>query len=293
MSTLHNTESQTPPRDEFESSAKDEQWQHYRGRIESKTGKWIGGDDVNIRGYSLFNDLFAKTSYMQILVLNATGRLISKELACWLENNFMCMSYPDSRIWCNQVGALHGSMRTTPTAATASGSLAADSRIYGGSQTSQSAMRYLAHAFQRYQSGTSIETLINDAPVRNGRPAIIGFARPVFRNDERIQPHREMSETLGFEEGEYMQFANALSHYLETHYSMGINIGGYTAAFMLDQGFSPKEVYTIKNMCVASGVTACYTDFFEKAEHSHLPQYCTDVRYTGPSPRPVPTKNRS
>ena len=57
-------------------------WDDRRGRIVTKIGKWVGGEDVQIRQYSLLHDLFMQKSYMQVLVLNATGRLISAELAC-------------------------------------------------------------------------------------------------------------------------------------------------------------------------------------------------------------------
>lgn len=263
-------------------------WDERRNNLRSKIGKWTGGESVYIRGYSLFDDLFNQISYMQLIVLNATGKLISSNLGKWLENNFMSMSYPDSRIWCNQIGALSGSMGTSPTAATVAGSLAADSRVYGGSQTSQSAMNYIKNALEEYNAGATIPDIVTKAPLKQGRPAIIGFARPIVRNDERIKPHREMTKKLGFKEGEHMKFANQLSDYLEKHYSMGINIGGYTSAFMLDQGFTPEEVYIIKNMCVASGVTACYTEYKQQQENAFLPQQCNDIEYLGHQPRPIP-----
>lgn len=264
-----------------------EYWDKRRRAIFSNIGKWTGGEGVNLRGYSLFDDLFNQATYMQVIVLNATGKMISTELAKWLESNFMSMSYPDARIWCNHVGALAGAMQTSPTAATTAGAMAADSRVYGGSQTAQSAMEYLQSAFARVENGESIADLVNSAPLKQGRPAIIGFARPIVRNDERIEPHRKMSLALGFEVGKHMQLANAISDYLEEHYQMGINIGGYTSAFMLDQGFSPLEVYRIKNMCVASGVTACYTEYYDLPEQSLLPQRCDDVHYQGVTIRSI------
>jgi len=263
-------------------------WDKRRAKIETSIGKWIGGEDVICHGHSLFNDLFNQISYMQMIVLNVTGRLISTQLSTWLESNFMVMSYPDARIWCNQVGALCGNTGTTPSAATVAGSLAADSRVYGGSQTSKIAMSYIMQALKQYQQGKSIEELVNAAPVKQGKPAIVGFARPVARNDERIGPHRKMSQELGFDIGEHMALANQLDDYMLKHYSMGINIGGYTSAFMADQGFSPDEVYRIKSICVASGVTACYVDNLQHRETAFLPQTCQDVEYTGPELRQVP-----
>jgi hypothetical protein len=266
-------------------------WDARRGRIVTRIGKWVGGEDVQIRQYSLLNDLFMQKSYMQVLVLNATGRLISSELARWLENNFMVMSYPDARIWCNQVGAFAGQLHVSPSAATAVGCLAADSRAYGGSLTSKLAMQFIQQAVQKINDGMSLVDLVASVPLRHGKPAIIGFARPVSRHDERIEPHRQMTAALGFVDGAHLQLANQLSDYLLATFGMGINIGGYTAAFMSDQGFTPDDVYRIKNLCVASGVTACYIDQLQQAEHSFLPLRCDDISYNGVASRQVPEVN--
>ena len=262
-------------------------WLKARNRIDTDIGKWTGGVGVDVRGYSLFDDLFNKISYMQMLVLNATGKMITAELGKWLENNFMCMSYPDARIWCNQMGAFAANTHSSPTAATVAGCLAADSRVYGGSQTSEYAMTFIQQALQRHQTGETIEQIVASVPVKQGKPAIVGFARPVARTDERIEPHREMSQSLGFEIGPHMALANAISEYTEKHFNMGINIGGYTGAFMSDQGFTPREVYLIKNLCVASGVTATYTDNQKPQRKSFLPLQCDDVAYTGHAKRSV------
>jgi citrate synthase len=266
-------------------------WQEKHNNISTKIGKWIGGEDVKVREYSLFNDLFGKISYMQMVVLNITGRLISKELSTWLENNFICMSYPDARIWCNQVGALAGANHTSPTAATVAGVLSADSRAYGGSQTTKIAMEYIQNTLIIYKEklriagkdndDSIIEEIINSAPIKHNKPAIVGFVRPVDKQDERIQPHINMSKSLGFEIGEHMKLANKVSTYLLKHYNSGINIGGYTAAFLSDQGVTPEEGYQIKHACVSSGVTACYIDNLQHNNNEFLPLKCSDVEYTG------------
>ena len=254
-------------------------------KIVTDIGMWEGGKRVTIRGYSLFDDLFDKVSYMQVMVLNITGRLISDALSAWLNNNFQVMSYPDARVWCNQVGALCGTGETSPAAATAAGALAADSRIYGGSRTSQLAMEFIQQALLMKKQGMSVEQIIAAAPLRQGRPAIIGYARPVAKDDERIGPHRAMTKRLGFGIGEHMALANEISDFMEKRYGIGINIGGYTSAFMADQGFTPKELYQIKCLCVASGVTACYVDNLQHRENSFLPLKCDEVHYCGPEIR--------
>lgn len=266
-------------------------WQEKHNNISTHIGKWIGGEDVKVREYSLFGDLFGKISYMQMVVLNITGRLISKELSNWLENNFICMSYPDARIWCNQVGAFAGANQTSPTAATIAGVLSADSRAYGGSQTTKIAMEYIQNTLITYKEKLQIagkdddesiiQEIINSAPIKHNKPAIVGFVRPVDKQDERIQPHINMSKSLGFGIGEHMELANKISSYLLKHYNSGINIGGYTAAFLSDQSFTPDEGYQIKQACVSSGVTACYIDNLQHNNNEFLPLKCSDVEYTG------------
>jgi len=257
-----------------------EYWDKRRQTVFTNIGKWTGGEGVNVRGHSLFKDLFHQCSYMQLVVLNATGKMVSKALSTWLETNLMALSYPDARIWCNHVGALAGSMQTSPTAATTAGTLAADSRVYG-CQSTRYTMEFLQSKLKEFQSGKTVTAIVSEAPIKNKRPAIMGFARPIVRNDERIEPHRKMTAELGFPVGEHMQLANEISDYLEAHFQMGINIGGYTAAFLLDQGFTPEEQYRMRNMCVASGVTACYTEYYDLPEQSLLPQQCDDVEYQG------------
>jgi hypothetical protein len=263
-------------------------WQQRRNTIHSQKGKWVGGEDVQVGEYSMMQDLLGKISYMQMMVLNITGRLINENLAKWLEGNFIGMSYPDSRIWCNQVGALCGTLSTSVTAATTAGVLAADSRAYGGSKTSLLASNFIQQALSEYQQGHSVEDIIQSCVFKNGKPVITGFARPIARTDERIQPHINMTESLGFKTGKHLDLAFQLSDYLDKHYGLGINIGGYTCAFLSDQGFTGTDIYRIKALVVASGVTACYLDSLNSPEHSFLPLRCDDIDYQGSEIRTLP-----
>jgi len=260
-------------------------WDQRKDKIITDIGKWKGGVDVTIRGYSLFNDLFDQVSYFQVLVLNVTGRLVSSELSRWLENNFIVMSYPDARIWCNQIGALSGTLHTSPSAATAAGSLSADSRVYGGSQSTLVAMKFMRSALASFKAGSSIENIINKLPIKQGMPAVPGFVRPVAKDDERITPHKIMTKRLGFNNGEYASLADKISSFMERKYSMGMNIDGYSSAFLLDQNFTPEQIYQINCLRVASGVTACYGDNLQHPENSFLPLHCNEIKYTGPKIR--------
>lgn len=262
-------------------------WSRRRSTISSSKGGWIKGKDVYSHGYSIMNDLMGKVTYMQMVILNVTGRLVEKRLADWFEANFIGFSWPDPRIWCNQVGALAGAGKATVVAATVSGVLAADSRIYGGSQTSIEGMNFIKKALSQYRDGQTVGEIVSQCPKRDGRPLVMGYVRPVNGRDERIAPIEKVTKELGFEIGEHLSLAYKLSEYLDQNYNEGMNIAGYACAFMADQGISSEELYQIRALAVASGVTACFLDTYNKTRDSFLPLRCDDIDYQGLEAREI------
>ncbi len=260
-------------------------WDKRRGKISSSKGGWQAGKDAIAHGYSLINDLIGNITYMQMIILNATGRLVEKRLADWFEGHFIGLSYADSRIWANCIGALGGTTRTSVVAATAAGTLGADSRAYGGSKTSIAGMKFIQDALKTYKNGESIEDILSKVKKRNGRPIITGFVRPVNGKDERIPPTEKLTAKLGFQIGEHLSLAYKLGKYLEDHFGAGMNIGGYVYGFLSDLGFTGEELYRIRAFVVASGITACFVDTCEKPEDSFLPLRCDDIEYNGHPPR--------
>lgn len=260
-------------------------WLKNHNKISTSVGKWTGGKDVICHGYSMMNELLGKVSYMQMIVLNATGKLVDKQIALWLEGNFIGVSYPDARIWCNTIGALAATTKASVVAATTAGTLGADSRGYGGSQTSVGGMEFIQKALDMKKSGKSIEQIVSNENFKNEKPVITGYARPVARTDERLKPHEEMTKTLGFKIGEHLTLAYEINDFLEERFNLAMNVAGYSCAFLSDQSFTPQEVYRIKSLMVASGVTACYADFLERPANSFLPQKCDDILYVGKAVR--------
>ena len=72
-----------------------------RGKIISNTGGWFPGRGVFTHGYSMLEELIGEKSYFQLLILNATGKMVARPLADWVEAIYGCLSWPDPRIWCN------------------------------------------------------------------------------------------------------------------------------------------------------------------------------------------------
>lgn len=262
-------------------------WEGYRNYIISHAGKWVGGEDVCVRGKSLANDILPRYSYMQLQVLNITGKEISQPLSKWLEMSFMGLSYPDARIWCNQIAALCGVGKSSPVNAVAASCLAADSRIYGGSQTTFIAMQFLLNTKKQIDAGKTLSEIIQTQKMKNGVPAIVGFARPVKKEDERIGPYIKATKNLGFKQGEYIALALDIAAFIKQHYETDINSGGYCSAFLLDQGFTPYEGYQIRGLAVSSGAAACFSENKEKENYSFLPQRCDDIQYRGVNLRPL------
>jgi hypothetical protein len=265
-------------------------WDLNHGTIRTRKGGFvISQGTVYSHGFKLLDELMGKISYFQLLILNATGRMPDRPLADWLEASFFCISYPDARIWCNHIGSLCGTMRTTPIAATCAGLLATDSRLYGPLAVVNSAV-FLTEALVLKKSGKTPEEIVETLPRRkpDGSLIVPGFNRPVASGDERIPLLERLTRELGFPQGEYLELAHEIEAVLAKKYGESMNSGGYRAAFLSDRGFSAKEIYRILSIYMNAGITACYSESADRPGKSFFPLRCDDVDYRGKPPRALP-----
>jgi hypothetical protein len=264
-------------------------WDERRGTIRSRTGGAVLGEGrVFTHGYSLLEDLAGKFSFFQVMALNATGKLPDPSLARWMEAAYICMSWPDPRIWCNHVGALAGTTRTSAVAGTVAGILAADSTMYG-TLPLREGVRFITSAVAKRKQGVSVEEIVRQECDRHGgKPAIVGYARPIARGDERVIALERITADLGFQLGEHLSLAYQVQEILLRDFDESMNVNGYTSAFLSDQGYSADEIYNLSAMCVFSGVMACFLEESNKAPGSFLPLRCEDIEYQGKAPRPLP-----
>ncbi|MEW5786998.1 MAG: hypothetical protein AB1899_04000 [Pseudomonadota bacterium] len=266
-------------------------WDARRGIFHTRKGGWVIGEAVYNHGYSMMDDLVGHCSFFQVLLLNVTGRLPERRLADWLEATFICLSWPDPRIWCNQVGALAGSARTSPAAAVAAGCLAADSRLYGPGVL-EAATAFIVAALDRQRAGWTAERIVADALARlpgQGRPVLVGYARPIATGDERVAAMARVAHELGYPDGPHLQLAWSIDAVLGRDHDEGINLAGYVAAFLSDQGYQGHEIARIYSAWVNSGVHACYAEARDRPADTFLPMRCDDVEYCGIPPRPLPS----
>ena len=265
-----------------------ELWDKYRNVIRSYNGGWRVGDGVYCHGYSIMDDLVGNISYMQMVILNATGRLPERRIADWFEARQICVSWPDPRIWCNQIGALAGTMRTSVAAATTAGVLASDSHAYGGPRTTITGIAFIQEALRDFNKGISIDEIIKQSFRRRpGKPRLMGYGRPIAKGDERVGTMEKISRKLGFETGPYLQLAYEIEKKLHQKFGEKMNLNGYSSAFLSDLDFSAEEISRISSIQVASGVTACYIDTMKRPAETFNALQCNDIVYTGPSPRQI------
>ncbi|MFZ5766648.1 MAG: hypothetical protein ACOY4H_13800 [Thermodesulfobacteriota bacterium] len=263
-------------------------WDHRRGRIFTSKGGIVFGEAVYCHGYDMMEELVGQSSYFQVLILNATGKLPERRLADWLEALFICLSYPDARIWCNQIGSLAGSLQTSPLAALASGIQASDSRMYGPG-TLKASIQFLQTALRKRRSGDQVDLIITEYPNRrDGIPLIPGFIRPVASGDERIDAMEKVTTALGYPVGPHLSLTYEIHDFIQLQYQEGLNLLGYTTAFLLDQGIEFYGQYRVLAPLVSSGVLACYAEAADQPPESFFPLQCGDIDYQGQPPRSVP-----
>ncbi len=262
-------------------------WQRRRGQIYSRKGGWVLGQGVSNQGYSMMDDLVGNASFFQVLLLNVTGKLPEKRLSDWMESAFICLSWPDSRIWCNQLGALGGDARVSPVAAICAGIMASDSRLYGPG-TVLDTLHFIARATKSLRAGHLVTDFIEGHAKHKGKILAPGYIRPIAIGDERVAAMQRVAENLGFEDGPHLTAAYRIQEYLSERYGESLNLAGYLSAFWLDQGLAPYQAYIVFSLCVNGGVHACYEEYQKNPPGSFLPLTCDDIEYVGVNERPVP-----
>lgn len=266
-------------------------WESRRGKIFAGRGGWVVGEAVYNSGYSMMDDLVGKASFFQVLLLNITGRLPERRVTDWLEAVFICMSWPDARIWCNQIGSLAGTMRATPVAAVCAGVLASDASRYGVAPL-VGASQFIVEALHKKKEGVSVAAIVEAQKRRPGtRPVIVGYARPVATGDGRIPAMERVRKRLRFPVGEHLALAYEIENVLLERYQETMNIGGYSTAFLNDQGFTTIEIYRLASVLVNAGVHATYVETADRPPESFFPLRCEDMDYQGVSPRSVPDRD--
>lgn len=267
-------------------------WDEHRGTIRTRKGGWVIGEAVHNQGYSMMDDLVGRVSFFQVLFLNATGRMPERRLADWLEALFICLSWPDARIWCNQISSLAGTLKTTPVAGVSAAILASDSRMYGPGVV-LAGSEFIAASLREFKRGISAEHIVVTYPQRraDGTPVIPGFVRPIASGDERVEAMEKVTADFHLSGGDHLDLAYAIEGIMIDRYNEGMNLLGYAVAFLNDQGLTSTEIYCILSTWVHAGAHACFAEAVQRPPESFFPLHCSDIDYQGKEARPVPKAN--
>jgi len=241
-----------------------------------------------LHGYHLQQDLVQNASWMQCMLLSVTGKLYPQNVASLVEALFVVTGYPDPRLWCNRVAALAGSSQCTAAASIATSISSAEGMVYGGQAIYKAAV-FLQRAYiQLYEDGeNALKRLLDDALCQNN--TIFGFGRPLTRMEERIPPIREMAFSLDLCEGNHCLVTSKIESYFQAQSKQIIlNYGGYVAAWLLDLGFTPVQIYHIQTLLFYNGIFPCYIEAFENEQGTFLPIACEDILYEGRQERELP-----
>jgi len=262
----------------------------YRGKIYSRKGGWRIGSGITTHGFSLLDDIHRKCSVFQVMIMNVTGKLPERRLADFVEGLFICLSWPDPRIWCNKMGVFSAMTRSSATAAIAAGGLAGDSRMYGAG-TGPAIEAFIVQAYQHTVDGEQgVADFIEDNAYRGGKLFAPGFARPLAKGDERIPAMRRYAQQLDFEVGPYERMANEMEDYLSRKEGEGLNLSGYFTVFMKDRGYTIEEIMGIAAWSVSTGVYAAYFEYSKEPPEAFLSLKVDDIDYAGPAIRDVPDR---
>ena len=261
-------------------------WDERRGRIVTRKGGWRIGEGVRVGRYSLLDDLVGKHGFFELLFLEITDRLPKPEFIRWVEACFMCASFPDPRIWCNQIGALAGTLRCEPLAAVTAGTLASDSILYGPG-VGRLACEFIIQGVKEERAGATIAEIVARRTTADGRMRLPGYSRPIAQGDDRVGALCRVAADLGMTDGEHLSLAWRVDAYVRARSKDCLNMLGYAAAFAMDNGVTIDEGHRLFTLLVNAGVHACYSEAADEPAGTFLPMRVDDVEYTGAPPRPL------
>lgn len=264
-------------------------WEQRRNRIFTRKGGWTIGKGITASGYSLLDELLVDHGLIDVVFLHCTGHLPDPALSRWIEGMFICLSFPDPRIWCNQISALAGNGGCSPTAAVTAGTLASDSTLYGPGSYVQ-ACDFLEQAEQAQADGIELGDFLVSRR-KQGNRTTPGFARPIAHGDDRVWAMQQMARELGLEPGPKTRIAEQLGELIGTPGQSAMNLLGYSAAFMMDHGMTLTDIRRVGSLSVMAGTHACYSETADSPRGSFLPLRCDDIEYTGCAPRAFPNRS--
>ena len=263
-------------------------WEQQRGRIRTRKGGWHIGEGVKAGNYSLLEQLLHENTPNDVLFLHVHGYLPDPAISRFIDGVVTCMSYPDARIWCNQIAALAGTSGCHPIVGIGAALMASDSSLYGPG-TTEASCAFIAEGRAALAAGQSAADFLAERR-RQRRPQTPGYARPIAQGDDRVAEIRTLAARLGLTEGEHVRAGDAIGAAIGGNDGSAMNFMGIVSAFWLDLGLLPRNGELLFSMCIGAGAAACFEEADQAPRGTFLPLRCDDIEYTGVAPREWPNQ---
>lgn len=253
--------------------------EQYEENWKTSMGGWLPKEGkVYLRGKEVLTQL-KEYRWHQYLLYGVTG-IDSKKLARLYEGIWVIScSFPDPRLWNNQVAALGGTARSTGALSTAGALAVTEATIYG-LKPIKGVMDFIYRAAESLDSGNSLEDIIK-SELKKYR-SIYGYGRPLRANDERVVPLMDFAHSIGAGAGPYTKLAFKIDDYMKaSKYGYRINIAGVSAALVADEGITAEQHYHMASVAFSAGIIPCYIDSASKPEGAFFPFRISSVKYSG------------
>lgn len=251
------------------------------GVLEGALGKAFLAERVVMRGRDLHQEL-GKKDWLSVYMYAITGREFTDNQIRYLNFMWIATSYPDVGIWPNQVTALAGSARSTPSLSLVAGLAVSEARLYGR-KPDRRAMDFFYRAAEQMDNGKSLEQVIEEEVAR--RKVVFGYGRPLVRLDERVAHTLNVISELGLDGGRYFNLALDVHRYLKKTRGLSLNIAAISASTMADMGLSTEEYQLFLTLVFVAGMVPCYLDAKRRKEGTFFPVSCDGLAYSGPGER--------
>ncbi|PAJ73807.1 hypothetical protein CJF42_13835 [Pseudoalteromonas sp. NBT06-2] len=235
------------------------------------------GERAVYRGKDLHHELGDKT-WFELLIFGIKARKYSLKEVKILNYIWLSTSYPDPRIWPNQVMALAGSVRASICLANSAAMALTEATIYG-----QTAFTKGFDLFKRVnirlKQGKLLDEILKQEIKENN--ILYGYGRPISATDERVPHFMKKVSDLGFKSGKYYKIAFDIGDYLKRNKGLEMNISALYNAICADLGFTLLEYQAFMIHCFNAGMLPCYLEARDNAEGDFFNLPVSAVKYLG------------
>lgn len=246
-------------------------------RIITRMGKGFLSERAVYRGKDLHHDL-KDLPWQQLWVLGITGKVFEPNQAKVINFIWNSTSYPDKSIWPNNISALAGTARSTPSLGLSIGMCASEATIYGMNSFVRG-LEFFYKASKLIEQGQQLEDIIDNEMTIN--KFVYGYGRPLASVDERVPHLIQYARDNGMGEGVHLKLALETFKILNAKKGLCMNVAALYCALGADLGFSKEEFQLFMTPVFFAGMPPCYIEAFENPVGTFLPVRCDRIAYEG------------